>query len=87
MNPAFTFYEIREIEKNIIEKENIPSLLLMENAGRNSFEVILKNIPHIDEYEIYIVCGKGNNAGDGFTLARHFIINEIPVKTICLEEP
>lgn len=79
MKPAFTFTEIREAEKAIIEKEGIPSLILMENAGKNAFDVITALYPDIAERTVVIVCGKGNNAGDGFVIARHFLINSIPV--------
>lgn len=82
MKPAFTFSEIREVEKSIISKEGIPSLLLMENAGRNTFDVITSLFPDIEDYSIYIFCGKGNNAGDGFVIARHFLINNIPVNIL-----
>lgn len=79
MRPAFTFTEIREAEKTIIEKEGIPSLILMENAGKNTFDVITSLYPDIAERTIIVLCGKGNNAGDGFVIARHFLINGIPV--------
>ncbi|HRE09829.1 MAG TPA: NAD(P)H-hydrate dehydratase [Ignavibacteria bacterium] len=80
MRPAFTFSEIREAEKVIIEKEGIPSLILMENAGKNSFDVISSIYPDLGERTIFIVCGKGNNAGDGYVAARNFLINSIPVE-------
>ncbi len=87
MRPAFTFSEIREAEKSIIEKEGIPSLILMENAGKNTFDVITSLYPDIAERTIVIVCGKGNNAGDGFVIARHFLINGIPVEIYNLSQP
>ncbi len=87
MRPAFTFTEIREAEKTIIEKEGIPSLILMENAGKNTFDVITSLYPDIADRTIVIVCGKGNNAGDGFVLARHFLINGIPVDVFNLSNP
>ncbi|NOS86803.1 MAG: NAD(P)H-hydrate dehydratase [Ignavibacteria bacterium] len=87
MRPAFTFTEIREAEKSILEKEGIPSLILMENAGKNTFDVITSLYPDINERTIVIVCGKGNNAGDGFVIARHFLINGIPVEVYNLSGP
>ena len=87
MRPAFTFTEIREAEKSIIEKEGIPSLILMENAGKNAFDVITSLYPDIAERTIVIVCGKGNNAGDGFVIARHFLINDFPVEIYNLSQP
>lgn len=86
MKPLFDFKEIREIEKQVIEKENFPSILLMENAGKNSFDVILSKIPSINEYMVFIFCGKGNNAGDGYTVARHLLINGIDLSIVQVEE-
>jgi hydroxyethylthiazole kinase-like uncharacterized protein yjeF len=84
MKPAFTFDEIREIEKNIIHQEHVPSIILMENAGKNSCDVLLKRFKDISDYEIYIICGKGNNAGDGYTLARHMVIKGYYIKIVQL---
>lgn len=84
MKPAFTFEEIREAENAIIEKDGVPSLVLMENAGRNAFDVICNIFPDIESYAIFIICGKGNNAGDGFVIARHFAINRIFSAVVCV---
>ncbi len=83
MKPAFTYHEIREAEKAIIEKEGIPSLILMENAGKNAYDMITALYPELKNESVIIICGKGNNAGDGFVIARHFVINSIPVKLFC----
>ncbi len=85
MKPAFTFDEIRQAEKCIIVLERIPPLLLMENAGKNSLDVLLAEFPDLDEYNIFIICGKGNNAGDGLVLARHLVINGYDVKISLIE--
>lgn len=54
------------------DKLGIPSIILMENAGLNSFN-ILKNKP----YKTYtIVCGVGNNGGDGLVLAKHLFVDK-----------
>ncbi|RPI14234.1 MAG: NAD(P)H-hydrate dehydratase [Ignavibacteriae bacterium] len=86
MKPIFTFDEIRTVESEIINKEGIPSIVLMENAGRNSFEMLAEEFPDLVEYRVLIVCGKGNNAGDGFTLARHMLINGFDFKIFMLVE-
>lgn len=87
MKPAFTYHEIREAEKAIIEKEGIPSLVLMENAGRNAYDVITSIYPDLKNETVIIICGKGNNAGDGFVIARHFVINSIPVNLYNFSSP
>lgn len=86
MKPALTFQELREVEKTIIDKDGIPSLILMENAGKNAFELIVSLLPDIEDYSIYIFCGKGNNAGDGFVIARQFLINSIPLTLVNIAE-
>lgn len=86
MKPLFTFDEIRTIEKDIIVQEGIPSIVLMENAGKNSCDVIINKIKNLEFYSIFILCGKGNNAGDGFTLARHLLIKGYAVKVFCTSE-
>jgi len=87
MRPVFTFDEIRNIEKSIIELEGVPSIVLMENAGKNSCDVLLQRFKNFGDYETYIICGKGNNAGDGYTLARHLIIKGYFVTIVQLVEP
>jgi NAD(P)H-hydrate epimerase len=84
MKPAFTYHEIRQAEKTIIEKEGVPSLILMENAGKNAFVIISSFIPGlvIENRAVYIFCGKGNNAGDGYVIARHFAVAGVPVSVI-----
>lgn len=84
MRPAFTFREIREAEKTIIEKDGIPSLVLMENAGRNAYDVIRTIVADIEDRLTYIFCGKGNNAGDGFVIARHLAVNGLSVNVVYL---
>ena len=63
--------EIREIDRRAIEEYEIPGIILMENAGRNVAEEILKMLPDPDKAKVSIFCGKGNNGGDGFVIARH----------------
>ncbi len=63
--------EIREIDRKAIEGYEIPGIILMENAGRNVAEEVLKMLPGTDKSRVAIFCGKGNNGGDGFVIARH----------------
>jgi len=63
--------EVREIDRKAIEEYEIPGIILMENAGRNVVEEILKMLPDPDKAKVAIFCGKGNNGGDGFVIARH----------------
>ncbi|MFZ9091289.1 MAG: NAD(P)H-hydrate epimerase, partial [Planctomycetaceae bacterium] len=59
--------EVRQIDQDAIEQLGIPGLLLMENAARGVCEQIQRTGPW---QQISIVCGYGNNGGDGYVVAR-----------------
>jgi hydroxyethylthiazole kinase-like uncharacterized protein yjeF len=63
-----TAAEMREIDRVTTEKFGVPSLTLMENAGSAVARFILENFRSTDR--IAVACGKGNNGGDGFVVAR-----------------
>lgn len=63
-----TSAEMREIDRLTTERYHIPSLMLMENAGTAVARFILRQYP--DAKQITVLCGKGNNGGDGFVAAR-----------------
>ncbi|MCY4262455.1 MAG: NAD(P)H-hydrate dehydratase [Candidatus Dadabacteria bacterium] len=61
----------REIDRRTIEEFGVPGVVLMENAGRAVASVILMEYP--SARKIAVICGAGNNAGDGFVIARHLV--------------
>ncbi len=61
---------------------NISHLELMENAGKNSFIWIKKNLDLSKKFLVF--CGHGNNGGDGAVLARYLIDNGIDIKVVFL---
>jgi len=63
-----TSAEMREIDRLTTELHHIPSLTLMENAGTAVARFILRQYPNAGH--ILVICGKGNNGGDGFVAAR-----------------
>jgi len=63
-----TATDMREIDRATSEKYGVPSLTLMENAGDAVARFALRQYPHAGR--ITVVCGKGNNGGDGFVAAR-----------------
>ena len=71
MEKALTREEMRELDRKAIEEYKIPGIILMENAGRNVAEEVLHMIDNPQKVKVAILCGKGNNGGDGFVVARH----------------
>ncbi len=65
--------QLREVDRLSTEKYGIPNLILMENAGMRVAEVLEERFENLDELTIAILCGKGNNGGDGFVVARQLI--------------
>jgi len=62
--------QMREADRRTIQDIGIASLVLMENAGRQVVAAIESLYPDLADRRIAIVCGKGNNGGDGFVVAR-----------------
>lgn len=72
--------QIRKIDQYAIEVAGISGLVLMENAARNCVELL---IPQSVQGKIIVVCGKGNNGGDGFAMVRQLLIKGFDA-TACL---
>lgn len=84
MKNVFFNKDILEAERLIIKELNIPSILLMENAGKNSADIILKVIKKSGINDIIVLSGKGNNAGDAFVISRHLVDKKIKISIISL---
>lgn len=63
--------EMREVDRLTTERYGIPSLSLMENAGRSVADFMATRFRRLESRRIVVLCGKGNNGGDGFVAARH----------------
>ncbi|MEN3014835.1 MAG: NAD(P)H-hydrate epimerase [bacterium] len=72
--------QMQETDKYAIEKLKIPSIILMENAGLAVVEVIYNNYMDLARGGVIVLCGSGNNGGDGMVVARHLFLRNIPVK-------
>lgn len=68
---ALSCQEIRELDALAIERVGIPGVVLMENAGRAVAEFTYSTLVHPARDRVTILCGPGNNGGDGFVAARH----------------
>lgn len=73
MKPVLSRAQMRAFDAHAIQTCRVPSLLLMENAGRGATDVLCAALldEHVQNARVTIVCGAGNNGGDGFVIARH----------------
>ena len=74
--------QIRESEKLTMAEEPIPSIDLMERAGTHFAEHLLQHCPIERFAEIVVVCGPGNNGGDGLVIARQLYAKWLPVRVL-----
>lgn len=86
-----TVEEINRIDRLASEKYGIPSIVLMENAGRSVAEETVKLIANcrlqIANCKIAVLCGSGKNGGDGFVAARYLYNYGYQVKVYLLKNP
>jgi len=82
--PLVTAQEMRALDRDAIESLGISADTLMENAGRAIAEELLRDLP--SGTEVSIVCGRGNNGGDGLVAARHLHLQGVDVLVILLGE-
>src|ERR671929_1575511 len=67
---VLTAAQMREADRQTIEDIGIPSLVLMENAGRQAVAAMEAAFEDLPSSRVGVLCGRGNNGGDGFVVAR-----------------
>jgi len=82
MIPLYNTSQIRNLDSFAIKRLSVPGIVLMENAAIGIYQSILERVNNINC--VGIVCGKGNNGGDGYAVARHFSNAGFEVKVISL---
>lgn len=79
-----TRQQSRELDRRAIQEFGVPGIVLMENAGRGMVDFLL----HLKiKNQIIICCGKGNNGGDGFVVARHLDNQGMNVHVLLFADP
>jgi hydroxyethylthiazole kinase-like uncharacterized protein yjeF len=68
--PVFTAAEMRELDARAVRELGIPGSRLMDQAGTGAAALIARWLAPIRGKAVVVVCGKGNNGGDGFVVAR-----------------
>ncbi len=77
--------EMREIDKITSERFGVPSIQLMDNAGAAVARFVLSEYPQAER--VGVLCGKGNNGGDGFVAARKLVEAGRAVRVLLLCDP
>jgi len=83
MEPVLSRSQMRDFDRYAIEKLHVSGLILMENAGRRAADLVITFFPHAGARTL-IVCGKGNNGGDGFVVARHLFARGYAVQILLM---
>jgi ADP-dependent NAD(P)H-hydrate dehydratase / NAD(P)H-hydrate epimerase len=79
--------EMRAVDRRAVEEYGMPSLLLMENAGRAAADRAVALLRETGARTVLVLCGRGNNGGDGFVAARHLWNRGVPVRCCLFGDP
>src|SRR6202049_458244 len=77
-------HPMREADRRTIEESGIPSLVLMENAGRQVVAAMEAMHSDLLERRVAVLCGRGNNGGDGFVVARTLVQRGVEVSVFLI---
>ena len=76
--------QMRDADRRTIEEIGIPSIVLMENAGRQAVAAMEAAYDDLATSQVGVLCGRGNNGGDGFVVARTLIQRGVDVGVFLL---
>jgi hydroxyethylthiazole kinase-like uncharacterized protein yjeF len=82
-----TAAQMREVDRISIEELGIPGVVLMENAGIAVTRAIEERYSPLGRQRITVLCGKGNNGGDGFVVARQLRLRGVQPRVVLLADP
>lgn len=71
--------QMREADRRTIDEIGIPAIVLMENAGRQVVAAMEATFEDLGEKSVAVLCGRGNNGGDGFVIARTLLQRGVDV--------
>ena len=84
---VLTASQMREVDRLTTEHVGVPSLTLMENAGGSVVRVLEERFAPLSRQVVMVLCGKGNNGGDGFVVARHLKMSGLSPRVVLLADP
>lgn len=74
--------QMRGLDRQTIDDLGMPGIVLMENAGYKTYLAIQNKCVEKRIHQIFVLCGKGNNGGDGYVIARHLFKAGFGVKIL-----
>jgi NAD(P)H-hydrate epimerase len=83
---VLTAAAMQELDRRTIDEVGLPGMVLMENAGRGAAEAIQARFAALFPGPVLVLCGRGNNGGDGLVIARHLREADWQVTTLLLAE-
>lgn len=87
MKTHVTASEMRELDRRAVEEFGVASRTLMENAGKAVAEAAEEIIRDTKQKRVLVLCGSGNNGGDGLVAARYLHNRGHKVKVLLMKEP
>src|SRR4028119_668607 len=84
---VFTAQQMRDFDRAAVDDYSIPSIVLMENAALRVVEFLEMKFSPLREKRIVVLCGKGNNGGEGFAIARHLMSSGSKLFVIMVGRP
>lgn len=79
-----TAAEMRQLDRLAIDTYGIPGMVLMENAGAQVSRIVWQEYPDLRTRRVAVLCGRGNNGGDGFVVSRYLHAMGARVQTFLL---
>ena len=89
MRRVLSAAEMRAIDRATIEGRRVPGIVLMETAARAVTDSLLSRLPNLPVERVLVLCGKGNNGGDGLAVARQLLLHapRLRLRTALLADP
>ena len=84
---ALSRAKVREVDAVAIDEYSLPGIVLMENAGRNASEAIVRLFDSISDQNVVVLVGPGNNGGDGLVIARYLELAGAKVRVVLASPP
>ncbi|MGH9327810.1 MAG: NAD(P)H-hydrate dehydratase [Terriglobia bacterium] len=87
MIKILTASDMQRIDRLTTERYGVPSLTLMENAGAGVVKFLANRFRSLEEHQVAIFCGRGNNGGDGFVVGRLLRERGLSPRTLLFGRP